>query len=74
VDYGNGLVYRTPEARLYRRTRSAGHPLSDEPFGVDLVRTTRSEHGLQREQRLTLAEYHSYMSAEEHVARSREPA
>lgn len=67
VDYGNGLVYRTPDAAYTVELDPPGHPLSDEPFGVDLVRTTRSEHGLQREQRLTLAEYPSFMSAEEHV-------
>ncbi len=67
VDYGNGLVYRTPDALYTVELDPPGHPLSDEPFGVDLVRTTRSEHGLEREQRLTLAEYHSYMAAEEHV-------
>jgi len=67
VDDGNGLVYRTPDAAYTVELDPPGHPLSDEPFGVDLVRTTRSEFGLPREQRLTLAEYHSYMSAEEHV-------
>jgi len=67
VDYGNGLVYRTPDAAYTVELDPPGHPLSDEPFGVDLVRTTRSEFGLQREQRLTLAEYPSFMSAEEHV-------
>ncbi|NLF77530.1 MAG: hypothetical protein GX573_17695, partial [Chloroflexi bacterium] len=44
-----------------------GHPHSGEPFGVDLVCTTRSPHGLEQEQRLTLAEYPSFMSAEEHL-------
>jgi len=67
VDYGNGLVYRTPDAAYTVELDPPGHPLSEEPFGVDLVRTTRSEHGLQREQRLTLAEYPSFMSAEEHL-------
>jgi len=67
IDFGNGPVYRTPEALYTVELDPPGHPLSDEPFGVDLVRTTRSEYGLEREQRLTLAEYHSYMAAEEHV-------
>jgi hypothetical protein len=67
VDYGNGLVYRTPEAAYTVELDPPGHPLSDEPFGVDLVRTTRSEYGLERVQRLPLAEYRSYMAAAEHV-------
>lgn len=67
VDYGNGPVYRTPEALYTVELDPPGHPLSGEPFGVDFVRTTRSEYGLEREQRLTLAEYSSYMAAEEHV-------
>jgi len=66
VDEGSGLVYRTPDAR-YTVELVPPPPLSEDPYGVDLVRTTRSEHGLEREQRLTLAEYHSFMSAEEHV-------
>jgi hypothetical protein len=66
VDEGNGLVYHTPDAR-YTVKVVPPPPLSEDPYGVDLVRTTRSEHGLPRRQRLTLAEYHSYMSAEEHV-------
>jgi hypothetical protein len=73
VDFGNGPVYctagtaRTPEALYTVELVPPSHPLSDEPFGVDLVRTSRSEHGLEREQRLPLAEYRSYMAAEEHV-------
>jgi hypothetical protein len=66
VDYGNGLVYHTPDAR-YTVEMVPPPPLSETPYGVDLVRTTCSEHGLERQQRLTLAEYHSFMSAEEHV-------
>jgi hypothetical protein len=66
VDEGNGPVYHTPDAR-YTVEMVPPPPLSEDPYGVDLVRTTRSEHGLPRRQRLTLAEYHSYMSAEEHV-------
>jgi hypothetical protein len=67
VNGDNGLVYHTAEAAYTVELDPPGHPLSDEPFGVDLVRTTQDEHGLSREQRLTLAEYHSYMAAEEHV-------
>jgi len=66
VDEGNGLVYHTPGAR-YTVELVPPPPLSETPYGVDLVRTTRSEHGLERAQRLTLAEYRSFMSAEEHV-------
>jgi len=33
VDYGNGLVYRTPEAAYTVELDPPGHPLSDEPFG-----------------------------------------
>ena len=36
------------------------------PYGVDLVRHAQDEHGLLREQRLTLAQYNSYGEAEEH--------
>ncbi len=67
VDEGHGLVYRTSDAAYTVELDPPGHPLSGEPFGVDLVRTTRSEYGLEREQRLTLAEYPSFMSAEEHM-------
>ena len=35
-------------------------------YGVDLVRHAQDEHGLLREQRLTLAQYNSYGEAEEH--------
>jgi len=66
VDEGNGLVYHTPDAR-YTVELVPPPPLGEDPYGVDLVRTTRSAHGLEREQRLTLAEYRSFMSAEEHV-------
>jgi len=66
VDEGNGLVYHTPDAR-YTVELVPPPPLSETPYGVDLVRTTRSEHGLEQAQRLTLAEYRSFMSAEEHV-------
>jgi hypothetical protein len=66
VDEGNGLVYRTPDAAYTIELDPPGHPLSGEPYGVNLVRTTLSPHGLEREQRLTLAEYPSFMSAEEH--------
>jgi hypothetical protein len=63
----NGLVYRTSEAAYSVELALPSYPISDEPYGVDLVRTTQNEHGLEREQRLTLAEYYSYMAAEEHV-------
>jgi len=66
VDEGSGLVYHTPDAR-YTVEMVPPPPLSEAPYGVDLVRTTRDQHGLEREQRLTLAEYRSFMSAEEHV-------
>ena len=66
VDEGSGLVYHTPDAR-YTVEMVPPLPLSEAPYGVDLVRTTRNQHGLEREQRLTLAEYRSFMSAEEHV-------
>jgi hypothetical protein len=67
VDFGHGPVYRTPDALYSVEMVPPSHPMSDEPFGVDLVRTTRSQYGLEREQRLPLAEYRSYMAAEEHV-------
>ena len=65
VDEGNGLAYCTPGARY--TVELVPPPRGEDPYGVDLVRTTRSEHGLEREQRLRLAEYPSHMSAEEHV-------
>lgn len=65
ADEGSGLVYHTPDARY--TVELVSPPSGEEPYGVDLVRITRSEHGLEREQRLTLAEYRSFMSAEEHV-------
>mgnify|MGYP005845363137 CR=1 FL=1 len=65
VDEGNGLAYCTPGARY--TVELVPPPRGEDPYGVDLVRITRSEHGLEREQRLRLAEYPSHMSAEEHV-------
>lgn len=38
----------------------------NEQYGIDLVRHAQDEHGLLREQRLTLAQYNSYGEAEEH--------
>ncbi len=67
VDEGHGLVYRTSDAAYTVELNLPRRPLSDEPYGVDLVRTTHSEEGRERQQRLTLAEYRSYMAAEEHV-------
>jgi hypothetical protein len=67
VDFGHGPIYCTPEAAYSVELDPPGHPLSDEPFGVNLVRTTHDEYGVGRVQRLTLAEYYSYMAAEEHV-------
>lgn len=66
LDEGAGLVYRTADA-AYSVELDLPRPLSDEPYGVDLVRTTNDAEGQARQQRLTLAEYHSQMSAEEHV-------
>jgi len=66
VDEGDGLVYHTPDAR-YTVELVPPPPLSEAPYGVDLVRTTRNQHGLERAQRLTLAEYSSQMAAEEHI-------
>ncbi len=65
VDEGSGLVYHTPDAR-YTVEMVPPPPLSEAPYGVDLVRTTHDEEGLERQQRLTLAEYRSQMAAEEH--------
>ena len=67
VDEGNGLVYQTADAAYNVEVDFPQRPLSDEPYGVDLVRTTRDAHGDERQQRLTLAEYRSQMAAEEHV-------
>jgi hypothetical protein len=66
LDEGDGLVYRTADA-AYRVELDLPHPLSDEPYGVDLVRTTFDAQGQERQQHLTLAEYHSQMAAEERV-------
>ncbi len=66
VDEGNGLVYHTPDARYTVELVPPPSP-GEDSYGVDLVRTTRSQHGLERAQRLTLAEYRSQMAAEEHV-------
>jgi len=66
-DEGDGLVYRATDAVYHVELDLPSRPLSDEPYGVDLVRTTHDAEGLERQQRLTLAEYHSQMSAEEHV-------
>jgi len=66
LDEGAGLVYRTADA-AYSVELDLPRPLSDEPYGVDLVRKTNDAEGQARQQRLTLAEYHSQMSAEEHV-------
>ena len=66
VDEGNGLVYHTPDARYTVELVPPPSP-GEDPYGVDLVRTTRSQHGLERAQRLTLAEYRSQMAAEAHV-------
>ena len=63
---GDGLVYHTSDA-AYSVEIDLPRPLSDEPYGVDLVRTTHNAEGLERQQRLTLAEYRSQMAAEEHV-------
>ena len=38
----------------------------NEQYSVDLVRHSQDEHGLLREQRLTLAQYKSYGVTEEH--------
>ncbi|MBI5961730.1 MAG: hypothetical protein HY866_23535 [Chloroflexi bacterium] len=65
MDDGHGLIYRTHDAAYTVQVDPPEH--ADEPFGVDLVRTTRSEYGLEREQRLTLAEYYSDVSAEAFV-------
>ncbi len=67
LDEGHGLVYRTADAAYGVELDLPKRPLSDEPYGVDLVRTTHGEEGRERQQRLTLAEYRSYMAAEEHV-------
>jgi hypothetical protein len=67
LDEGNGLVYRAGDAVYMVELDLPKRPLSDEPYGVDLVRTTEDDKGLAREQRLTLAEYRSQMAAEEHV-------
>ena len=40
--------------------------IHEDQYGVDLVRHAQDEHGLLREQRLTLAQYNSYGEAEEH--------
>lgn len=66
LDEGDGLVYHTADA-AYSVELDLPRPLSDEPYGVDLVRTTHNAEGLERQQRLTLAEYRSQMAAEEHV-------
>jgi hypothetical protein len=66
LDEGDGMLYRTADA-AYRVELDLPRPLSDEPYGVDLVRTTHDAEGQERQQRLTLAEYHSQMAAEEHV-------
>lgn len=66
LDEGDGLVYHTADA-AYSVELDLPRPLSDEPYGVDLVRTTNDAEGLERQQRLTLAEYRSQMAAEEHV-------
>ena len=39
--------------------------VDDEPYRVDLIRTTREASGIERAQRLTLHEYDSHMEAEE---------
>ena len=67
LDKGEGLVYRTADAAYSVELDLPSRPLSDEPYGVDLVRTTHDAHGDERQQRLTLAEYRSQMAAEEHV-------
>ncbi|HMN12764.1 MAG TPA: hypothetical protein PKD55_10620, partial [Bellilinea sp.] len=67
VDEGSGLVYQTADAAYHAEVDFPKRPLSDEPYGVDLVRTTHDVDGLERQQRLTLAEYRSQMAAEEHV-------
>jgi len=66
-DDGDGLVYRAADAAYRVEVDFPQRPLSDEPYGVDLVRTTHDAEGLERQQRLTLAEYRSQMAAEEHV-------
>ena len=66
-DEGDGLVYRTTDAAYHVELDLPSRPLSDEPYGVDLVRTTYDAQGDERQQRLTLAEYRSQMAAEEHV-------
>ncbi len=66
LDEGDGLVYHTADA-AYSVELDLPRPLSDEPYGVDLVRMTHDAEGQERQQRLTLAEYHSQMAAEEHV-------
>ncbi|MEB2286596.1 MAG: hypothetical protein OZ934_00630 [Anaerolineae bacterium] len=67
LDKGDGLVYRTADAAYHVELDLPARPLSDEPYGVDLVRTTYDAEGQEHQQRLTLAEYHSQMAAEEHV-------
>ncbi len=67
LDEGKGLVYRTADAAYHVELDLPTRPLSDEPYGVDLVRTTHDTDGLEHQQRLTLAEYRSQMAAEEHV-------
>jgi len=66
-DDGDGLVYRAEDAAYHIEVDFPQRPLSDEPYGVDLVRTTHDAEGQERQQRLTLAEYRSQMAAEEHV-------
>lgn len=58
VDYAAGAVYGVELA----------FPKSDDDrYRVNLVRSTRQAHGVEVQQRLTLAEYVSDMEAEEHL-------
>ncbi|KAB2893808.1 MAG: hypothetical protein F9K28_07615 [Bacteroidetes bacterium] len=58
VDYAAGAVYGVELA----------FPESDDDrYRVNLVRSTRQAHGVEVQQRLTLAEYVSDMEAEEHL-------
>ena len=67
LDEGAGLIYRTAEASFSIELDLPKRASSDEPYGVDLVRTTEDDQGQTRQQRLPLAEYRSQMAAEEHV-------